>query len=59
MGKTQPAGVWDRGGLTLREQVTAGLGLYVLTAELLKDVILPEHAPLVEEVLNRIQKVVG
>lgn len=42
-------------GLSLREQVTAGLRLYVLTAELLAAVLLPEHAMLVGEAVKRIR----
>jgi hypothetical protein len=41
---------------SLRERVVAGLGLYVATAELLADILLPEHRPLVEatvELINR------
>ena len=39
---------------SLRERVVAGLGLYVATAELLGDAILPEHRPLIDATVQRI-----
>ncbi len=36
---------------TLREQVTAGLGLYIATADLLRDILRPTDAPLVKQTI--------
>ncbi|RIK36187.1 MAG: hypothetical protein DCC55_28090 [Chloroflexi bacterium] len=41
---------------SLRERVVAGLGLYVTTAELLDDAILPEYRPLIEATVERINQ---
>lgn len=41
---------------SLRERVVAGLALYVMTAELLDDAILPEHRPLIEATVERINQ---
>lgn len=41
---------------SLRERVVAGLGLYVTTAELLGDAILPEYYPLVAATVERINQ---
>lgn len=50
-------GIEDEHGrtLTLREQVQAGLRLYVLTAELLSPVLLPEHRPIIEQAVSFIR----
>lgn len=42
------------GETSLRMEVEAGLKLYVLTAELLVDVLEPKDKPLIDEVVNRI-----
>ena len=42
------------GNASLREQVAAGLQLYLLTAELLAEAIQPEHGPLIEAIVCRI-----
>jgi predicted nucleotidyltransferase len=49
-------GVADVNGrpASLRERVVAGLGLYVVTAELLGDAIQPEHEPLIAETVEQI-----
>jgi hypothetical protein len=39
---------------TLDEQVIAGLRLYIVTAEMLKDILQPADAPLVEQTVARI-----
>jgi hypothetical protein len=36
---------------TLREQVTAGLGLYIATADLLRDILRSADAPLVKQTI--------
>ena len=41
---------------TLREQVEAGLLLYVETASLVADAILPEHKPLIDRTVERINE---
>jgi hypothetical protein len=41
---------------SLRERVVAGLALYVTTAELLGNAILPEHRPLIDATLERINQ---
>ncbi|MEZ4865117.1 MAG: nucleotidyltransferase domain-containing protein [Caldilineaceae bacterium] len=40
---------------SLRERVVAGLSLYVATAELLRDALQPEHAPLIAQTVTLIQ----
>jgi hypothetical protein len=44
---------------TLREQVTAGLRLYVVTAALLAHALQPEDAPLVHQTVARINQSMG
>ena len=44
---------------TLREQVEAGLRLYVVTAEMVADALCPEDAPLVNQTVARIRRVLG
>ncbi|KPK79146.1 MAG: hypothetical protein AMJ81_13725 [Phycisphaerae bacterium SM23_33] len=46
-------------GIGLREQVKAGLRLYVLTAALLADALKPEDKTLVDEAVKRIGKELG
>ncbi len=41
--------------VSLRDQVEAGLRLYILTVDLLGKALLPKHGPLVEEAVKRIR----
>ena len=56
--RRQAFGIENKDGLapTLRQQTTAGLRLYVITAKLIKEVLTPKDLALVEQTVDLIER---